>query len=188
MPVQEQNIKVRIFASNNLSQRMKRILIFLLATSGLVVLTFAQDSSTAKQNQTIVDRINLDEPGKGSVVIIQDESIAKRLGRQEKKTDADVASDKYTEVSGYRIQLFIGNNQRISKNEAYTKEANVKAAFPELPTYVAFSAPFWRLRAGDFQSLTEAQRMLAKLRTEFPSFGREMSIVKEKVRVKSKAE
>jgi hypothetical protein len=55
-----------------------------------------------------------------------------------------------------------------------------------MSTYVVFTAPFWRLRVGDFQTFQEAQRMMVKLRAEFPAFGREMSIIKEKIRVKVK--
>lgn len=148
---------------------------------------FAQDSSSESKSETIVDRINKLEPGKGSVKIIQDESITNRLGRKGKKPAGnDAAPVTYIEMMGFRIQVFAGNNQRISKSEAYTKESDVKSIFPELSTYVVYTAPFWRLRVGDFQTFQEAQRNMTKLRAEFPAYGREMSIIKEKVRVKVK--
>lgn len=148
---------------------------------------FAQDSSSDSKAETIVDRINKLEPGKGSVQIIQDENITNRLGRKGKKQPGtDAAPVTFIEMMGYRIQVFAGNNQRVSKSEAYTKESDVKSIFPELSTYVVYTAPFWRLRVGDFQTFQEAQRNMTKLRAEFPAFGREMSIIKEKVRVKVK--
>jgi len=151
------------------------------------ITVFAQDSSSETKPESIVDRINKLEPGKGSVQVIQDESITSRLGRKEKKTVGNVVAPiTYIEMMGYRIQVFAGNNQRISKSEAYTKESDVKSIFPELSTYVIYTAPFWRLRVGDFQTFQEAQRNMTKLRAEFPTFGREMSIIKEKVRVKVK--
>jgi len=147
---------------------------------------FAQDSSTDSKAETIVDRINKLEPGKGSVQVIQDESITNRLGHKTKNVTVNEAPVTFLEMPGYRIQVFAGNNQRISKSEAYTKESDVKSVFPEMSTYVVFTAPFWRLRVGDFQTFQEAQRMMVKLRAEFPAFGREMSIIKEKIRVKVK--
>jgi hypothetical protein len=148
---------------------------------------FAQDSSSEAKPETIVDRINKLEPGKGSVQVIQDENITNRLGRKGKKpVGNDIAPVSYVEMMGFRIQVFAGNNQRVSKSEAYTKESDVKSIFPELSTYVVYTAPFWRLRVGDFQTFQEAQRTMTKLRAEFPAFGREMSIIKEKVRVKVK--
>lgn len=146
----------------------------------------AQDSSSETKAETIVDRINKLEPGKGSVQVIQDESITNRISRKAKKVAVNDAPATYVEMPGYRIQVFAGNNQRISKSEAYTKESDVKSIFPEMSTYVVFTAPFWRLRVGDFQTFQEAQRMMVKLRAEFPAFGREMSIIKEKIRVKVK--
>lgn len=146
----------------------------------------AQDATTETKTETIVDRINRLEPGKGSVKIIQDESITNRLGRKARKAIVTDAPVTFVEMPGYRIQVFAGNNQRVSKGEAYTKESDVKSIFPEMSTYVVYTAPFWRLRVGDFQTFQEAQRMMAKLRAEFPAFGREMSIIKERVRVKVK--
>lgn len=153
---------------------------------GLIpIAALAQEPTNGKNPETIVDRINQAEPGKGSVLIIQDDNITERLGRPGKMAAAEEAPE-FVVLSGYRIRVFAGNNQRISKNEAYAKEAEVKSLFPELSTYVVFTAPFWRLRVGDFQTFQEAQRMMVKLRTTLPAFGREMSIVKEKVRVKVK--
>lgn len=146
----------------------------------------AQDAVSETKTETIVDRINRLEPGKGSVKIIQDESITNRLGRKAKRAVVTDAPVTYVEMPGYRIQVFAGNNQRVSKGEAYTKESDVKSIFPEMSTYVVYTAPFWRLRVGDFQTFQEAQRMMSKLRAEFPAFGREMSIIKERVRVKVK--
>ena len=162
---------------------------FLCLLSLICLLPFtinAQDSSSQAKTETIVDRINKLEPGKGSVQVIQDESITNHLGRKAKKTAVNDAPVTYIEMPGFRIQVFAGNNQRISKSEAYTKESDVKSIFPEMSTYVVFTAPFWRLRVGDFPTFQEAQRMMTKLRGEFHTFGREMSIIKEKVRVKVK--
>lgn len=132
---------------------------------------------------TIVEKINQTSPGKGKVRIIQDEHITERLGKPGAAVGVE-SVDKYIEVNGYRIQVFAGNNQRVAKNEAYAKETDIKSIFPELSTYVGFTAPFWRLRVGDFQTFQEAQRMMTKLRLKFPAFGREMSVVKEKIRIK----
>ena len=159
-------------------------LLFLLASFPMLMV--AQDSVSTKPS-SILERINKTESGKGSVKIIQDESISGRIGRPVKRNlpnDLDDEESKYVEMSGWRIQVFSGNNQRVSKNEAFGKEADLKASFPDLSTYVKYNAPFWRLRVGDFQTYQDAQGMLMQLRHAFPAFGREMSIVKEKIQVK----
>jgi len=82
------------------------------------------------------------------------------------------------------FRFFSGNNQRIAKNEAFRKEADIKSVFPELGTYMSYTAPFWRLRVGDFQTFQDARDVLLRIKGSFPSYGREMSIVKEKIQIK----
>ena len=147
----------------------------------------AQEAVSGVQSENIVDKINKVEPGKGSVKIIQDDKIAEMIGKPVTKNvnaSESSAESRYVQMSGWRIQVFVGNNQRVSKNEAFRKETDLKSTFPELSTYVKYNAPFWRLRVGDFQSYQDAQNMLVQLRHNFPAFGREMSIVKEKIQVK----
>lgn len=148
-----------------------------------ILLPLSSKAQDALAKSSIVEKINHSTPGKGKVKVIQEASITERLGKPGKSVDLE-SVDKYIEVNGFRIQVFAGNNQRVAKNEAYTKETDIKSIFPELSTYVGFTAPFWRLRVGDFQTFQEAQRTMTKLRSKFPAFGREMSIVKEKVRIK----
>ncbi|MDD4921980.1 MAG: SPOR domain-containing protein [Bacteroidales bacterium] len=148
----------------------------------------AQETVSDGSHQTIVDQINKPESGKGSVRIIQDEKITEKIGRPGLKnanTSVSNSEHKYITLSGWRIQVFSGNNQRVSKNEAFRKETEVKTTFPELSTYVKYNAPFWRLRVGDFQTYQDANNILLQLRREFPAFGREMSIVKEMIQVKA---
>lgn len=132
-------------------------------------------------SENLVEKINRDEPGKGSVSVVHSKEIQDRLG---KASDKPGNNENIVEVAGYRIQVFVGNNQRNSKNEAYSKEAEIKSLFPEYGTYVVFTAPFWRLKVGDFQSHQQAQQALQQLKTKFPSYGREMSIVKDRIKIR----
>lgn len=138
--------------------------------------------STEMMLPSIVDKINSIEPGKGRVRIIQDNSITDRIGRPRKQSAA--INDAYVEMSGWRIQVYAGNNQRISKEEAFKKETEIKLSFPELPTYVQYLAPFWRLRVGDFRTFKDANDVMTTLKRAFPTLGREMSIIKETILVK----
>lgn len=147
---------------------------------------FLSDSTVSDNKvETIIDRINKSEPGKGTVRIIQDDSVTDRLGRPGKiNADSKSGVTKYIEISGWRIQVFSGNNPRVSKNEAFNKEADIKSIFPDLGTYVTYTAPFWRLKVGDFQTYQDARTVLTNLRNTFPAYGREMSIIKEKIQIK----
>lgn len=160
-----------------------------LSIAGLLLFSVAQighsenaEDSLSVDTPSIVDRINSAEPGKGKVKVIQDKAVSDRVGRPRKQAAA--VNDEYVEMSGWRVQVFAGNNQRSSKEEAFKKETAIKLTFPELPTYVKYSAPFWRLRVGDFRTYKDANETLTKLKRSFPSYGREMSIIKETILVK----
>ncbi|MDO4703973.1 SPOR domain-containing protein [Tannerella sp.] len=155
---------------------MKRYVFILgLLCCGGSMLT-AQDS--------IVDALTRNVPGRGTVTIHQSPAIRQMIGRP-------VASDRIEEANGrkfllsagYRIQIFSGNDQRSSKGEAFGKEQQIKNQFSDVPTYVSYTAPFWRLRVGDYVSYEEAYRMMQKLVGAFPSFRKEMFITKEEIRI-----
>lgn len=88
----------------------------------------------------------------------------------------------FLEVSGFRAQVFSGN-LRNSKEEAFKKEKEIKELFPELATYVTYVAPFWRLRIGDYRSREEAYYTMRMLMNAFPSYAKEMYIVKEDIKI-----
>lgn len=87
-------------------------------------------------------------------------------------------------VAGYRVQVFSDNNQRTAKGEARTKEVQVREAFPEYDTYIVYNSPFWRLKVGDFRTQHEAEAAADAIKSRFPSFAREIRVVKDRVNVR----
>ena len=62
-------------------------------------------------------------------------------------------------------------------------EEEIKELFPDIPTYVTYNAPFWKLRVGDFRSHEEAYQLMRQLMEAFPDYAKEMYIVKEEVKI-----
>ena len=87
----------------------------------------------------------------------------------------------YVVGRGYRIQIFSGNSQRESKNQAYEMEKELKEKMPMLESYVSFTQPFWKLRVGNFRTYEEAQAILRNLKKEFPAW-KEMFITNDIVK------
>jgi hypothetical protein len=60
---------------------------------------------------------------------------------------------------GFRIQIFME-----SGNEAVNRANEVidqfKEDFPDIPTYLSFGQPYYRIRVGDFRNRIEAERSL----------------------------
>jgi hypothetical protein len=166
---------------------MRPLLLILLLSPCLL---FAQNEQAAgrpvqeEKVKTIFD--SLEEPGrgKGDVVIRQSDSIRKLVGARKHGANVEQTDDDaFLVLDGFRTQVFSGNNQRLSKDEAFDKEEKIREQFPELATYVTYTAPFWRLRVGDYRTHEEAYHVFRQLFEAFPSFAKEMYIVKEKIRI-----
>ena len=125
---------------------------------------------------TIADRIN----ESGTATVTHPEKLNIRLVKATTKpqTNAQTAL-----VSGYRIQAFSGNNARTAKRDADNRANAISAKFPDYATYVTFDAPYWRLKIGDFSEYEDAAAILSELKREFPSFARELRLVRDKIKV-----
>lgn len=133
---------------------------------------------------TIFNELSENRAGKGIVTIHQSNAIRNLVGARKYGKDVETTDEEtFLKVQGFRAQVFSGNNQRKSKDEAFTKEKDIQELFPELPTYVTYTAPFWKLRVGDFRSHEEAYHALRELMAAFPSFAKEMYIVKEEIKI-----
>lgn len=163
-----------------------------LFTAFITVMLLSLVAATAQtqlssQKKEILTELNRSDPGKGRVTVYEDERIRNVLGRSMSPprtvyTNAE-GSVQYHKMRGYKIQAFSGNNQRTSKNEAYRKQGLINSSFPEHETVVLFESPFWRLRVGNFAERADAEEVLKEIRRSFPSFGREMYIVVDEVKI-----
>lgn len=66
-------------------------------------------------------------------------------------------------LRGFRVQIFLGDR---------TKGEEIRRAFlsrhPELPAYLSYLAPNFRVRVGDLRNKREAFRLRDELKDEFP--------------------
>ncbi|MCD8260423.1 MAG: SPOR domain-containing protein, partial [Bacteroides sp.] len=96
-------------------------------------------------------------------------------------TEHRTSEPRMLKTTGYRIQVFAGNNSRDARNQANDMAEKVKSTFPELPVYTYFSSPRWLCRVGDFRGIEEANAMMRKLKAT-GNF-KEVSIVKEQINI-----
>ena len=118
----------------------------------------------------------------GAVKIQQDprliDIMATRSAENKKKGDKD-----FIQTSGFRVQIYSSNTPRVSKDEAFKLETEVKEKFPDVGTYISFSSPFWRVRVGDFKTQLEANVLMESLKKEFPDIRDRFYVVKDEVRI-----
>ncbi len=94
----------------------------------------------------------------GKVVIDADPAVNRILNRRKDFFRLD------STAAGYRIQVFASTD----RNEAMLELENFQLKYPEIPIYLKYDSPNFKLRVGDFSSKIEAQYWFARLSEEYP--------------------
>mgnify|MGYP003501834772 len=130
--------------------------------------------------KSIVDELQKNRVGQGTVTIHQDVRISALLGsayvRGENETEP-----KVLKMRGYRVQVYAGNNSRIARKEANEVADQIKQEFPDLSVYAFFLPPRWLCRVGDYKSIEEADATMRRLKTSGKF--KEVSIVREQINI-----
>lgn len=157
---------------------MKRFLLFALFMASFTAI-FSQTKKAKVTAEGIINTVKTSAPGQGTVTISQDAKMQLLLKKQLEEREKDL----YVFYSGYRVQVYMGNGQKKSKDEAYAREKKMKAKLDskmqDLTYYVSFSSPFWRLRVGDYRTYTEALVASNMIKAEFPEFSTDVMVVKD---------
>lgn len=97
---------------------------------------------------------------KGSLHVKQDSRVERLIRRQR-----DVYAVSNT-MNGFRIQIFmeIGND---AVAHAESMKHSFTRAFPEIPVYLSYEQPYYRLRVGDFRNRVEAEKYLRLIKPKF---------------------
>ncbi|MCQ2283705.1 MAG: SPOR domain-containing protein [Bacteroidales bacterium] len=71
-------------------------------------------------------------------------------------------------IDGYRIQILAvtGTN---SKGQAESAKAIFEGQFPEIPAYITYVEPYFRIRIGNFYSRLEAYKTLLEIQWQYPN-------------------
>ena len=122
------------------------------------------------------------KPGEGKVVVHMSEGIKQLIGTRLDSENIDVTNGKTSiKTMGYRIQVYLGNHQQKSREEAITLQKQILEQLPELSTYLKWDAPIWRLHVGDFRFYEEAWAMVRELRALYPKKKNEIYILEDEI-------
>lgn len=116
----------------------------------------------------------------GKVTVIKDPRIdtliALRLALSKSPNNNTTVTPAAT-GNGYRVQFFTSPN----RNDVYNAQSKFKELYPDLKTYIIYSEPNFKIRAGDFRTRLEAVRLMEQLRSQFPT----LFIIAEKINLKN---
>jgi hypothetical protein len=103
---------------------------------------------------------------RGTVEVIKDARIDTLAARITKLKAASTSSAVYsTSDNGYRVQIYSG----INRKDAYAAQSRFNDAYPEMRTYISYTEPNYKIRAGDFRSRLEAEKLMQELKGKFTS-------------------
>ena len=122
--------------------------------------------ASAQQTTTLVQVLERDVPGKGTIRIESDARLDSLIG-----TVSEAESGTKIKARGYRIQVFAGNNTRASKERANEVDRFIRSKYPDLPVHTEFKNPRWLCTVGDFLYYEEAYDTMRKLKKETPYKG-----------------
>ena len=96
----------------------------------------------------------------GSLNVRQDSRIESLISKQRRLYDLD------SSFNGYRIHIFmeIGND---ALKHAEQVKRQFENAFPDIPIYLTYAEPYFRLRAGNFRNRVEAEKCLRRIKPKF---------------------
>ena len=96
----------------------------------------------------------------GYVIVEQDERIEQLIERQKEIYSKD------NTIDGFRIQIFMeSGNDAVAHANAIMAE--FKEKYPEIPAYLIFGQPYYRLRVGDFRTRWEAEKVYQTLSQDY---------------------
>ena len=95
------------------------------------------------------------------VLILNQDARIDRLVMKQRQIHANDST-----IDGFRVQIFMELG-----NEALRHADSVKTAFskkyPDVPIYLVFGQPYYRLRVGDFRTRLEAENMYQQVKKEY---------------------
>jgi len=108
---------------------------------------------------------------RGKLEVVKDpriDTLAAKRVELNKLIGADATS-----ANGYRVQIYTGSDRK----EAYDTQAKFREQFPDIHTYIIYSEPNFKVRAGDFRTRLDAEKLEEELKKWFTG----MFIISEKI-------
>ena len=134
-------------------------LIILLTLSLNIV---GQQTSESFLNQDIFSKIQERDYEKGEIVIFQDMRINDLVYNHIEQ------NKRRGGVSGYRIHIF-SNLGSSARGQSQATKARFYELFPEIPIYLEYKSPYYKVYVGDFRTKVDALKDFKRIKRYFPS-------------------
>lgn len=123
----------------------------------LILLPLFVSIGAVAHSQLVTDTVN------NNVFVVKDSRIdllAKKKAEINKK-----AADAKKPTKGYRIQVL----NTTDRNQALAAKSKLLAQYPDHKTYLMYTAPYFKIRFGNFVERAEADELKKELAKMFPA-------------------
>lgn len=72
-------------------------------------------------------------------------------------------NEKKLSMPGYRIQIYVGSK----RDKANEIKSSFNNSFPDIPAYIAYQQPNFKVRVGDFKSRIDALNILDQIKANY---------------------
>jgi hypothetical protein len=95
----------------------------------------------------------------GSIEIIASPTLERLMLQKKEMFLADSV------LPGFRIQVFSNSERKL----VFQEEEKLRLNYPDIPVYMKYDSPNFKLRVGDFTGKLDAQHWFNKLMPEYPN-------------------
>lgn len=104
----------------------------------------------------------------GSLAVVRDDLVDTLLRDYEAMRLKILENPDNKSIPGYRIQIFFDSGLN-SSDRARTARDSFNLLYPDIPAYVSWKAPNYRVRIGDFKTRLEAEKNLQLILFDYPN-------------------
>ena len=133
---------------------MKRYAYWLLAILILTVGTLQAQTSPRALKQELAKPAT----GTGARIVIEESSELEPMLNRTHSLDR--------KIQGYRIRIFFDNSQQ-ARGNARAIMARFQNAFPDIPAYLVYENPYFKVTVGNCLTLDEAMIVLGRVKSQF---------------------
>ncbi|MDR2520895.1 MAG: hypothetical protein LBC54_02995 [Bacteroidales bacterium OttesenSCG-928-I14] len=131
----------------------------------------------SKSENSIVNSLESKlNPLEGIIKIEANQAIMELIGTKNKEIDSE-QTQEYENFSKFHIQILIPNISNTTHAEALSKQKIIKKSFPDLPIYLIYESPNWKLLIGNFLNWKDAVDFKEKFKRKNPKFEKEIHVI-----------
>lgn len=104
----------------------------------------------------------------GFLTIVQDSQVDTLLKAYRNLRMKAMENPDNKAIPGYRIQIYFDSGSNSSDRAKAVKEA-FSVLYPEVPAYISWKAPNYRVRVGDFRTRLEAEKAMQLIMIDYPN-------------------